>query len=244
MNDRDHQAFSFAKSAKTKGLTLITDLIEAKVRLPLNDEEHPYYEVEKTAQKALGLSDNSPFLVIERGRLLLPLNDEEHPFNEVEKSALNALKKHLKQRATEKPFNKVEKTALEELGLSENSPLRARLLDNQPSALHRVFLDPVRFPPNFLDCHNLKEESLISIYEQYGFKLVSRDTVLVARGTNTYESSRINQRYHKDPHGRVVLDAEQRLYAQDPKTGNIFVLEFLKASYLDDWKYEIKNRPA
>jgi hypothetical protein len=39
-----------------------------------------------------------------------------------------------------------------------------------------------------------------------------------------------------------VLDAEQRLNAQTDVGGDIFVLEYLHALYID-WKYEIPNRP-
>jgi hypothetical protein len=68
--------------------------------------------------------------------------------------------------------------------------------------------------------------------------------LLTARLLSPYESNLLVQRYGSDSRDRAVLDAEQRLYALDPKTKEPFVLEFLKASYLEHWKYEIKNRPA
>jgi DNA-binding GntR family transcriptional regulator len=185
MNDLDHDAFSFARSAVSHGRPLKTDLISKASRLPLSDEEHPFFTVEQEAHRALGMSGNAEFLVIER----------------------------------------------------------ARLLDGQPSAIHRVFLDPARFPEDFLIRHNFETDSLIEIYGRYGHKLLSRDTVLTARGTNTYEINLLQKRYRSETR-RIVLDAEQQLHAADSTTRKPFVLEYLKASYLDDWKYEIKNRPA
>lgn len=182
---RDHHPFSFTKSAESSGRGLMTDVLEVSVRLPMADKKHPFYEVERTAQGALGLASDSPFLII----------------------------------------------------------VRFRLLEGKPSALHRAYLDPARFPKDFPK-HDFKTESLIDLYIRYGYKLLSRDTVLTARLAYVYETNLLNRGYQSEPHERVVLDAEQRLYAQDPKTGDRFVLEYLKASYLEDWKYEIKNRPA
>ncbi|WP_306536337.1 UTRA domain-containing protein [Geobacter sp.] len=218
MNDCDHQAFSFTKSAdafnkSVDGIVkkLTTKVLEATVRLPLSDKEHPFYSVEKAAQEALGLFADSPFILIER----------------------------------------------------------LRIFDKQPVAFHRAYLDPKRFhdPDNFLRSHDFETESLIDIYIKHGYEPVSRDTVLMARGANIYEKNMINlwikklqdetvelddkfksdkktKLYDSNPIVRVILDAEQKLYASDTKTGERFVLEFLKASYLENWKYEIKNRPA
>jgi len=185
MNDRDHEEFSFARSAVLEGKSLKTDLISATARLPLSDQEHPLYEVEQDAHRTLKLKPDTQFLVIER----------------------------------------------------------ARLLDGKPSAIHRVFLDPSRFPGDFLERHKFGADSLIEIYGEYGHKLLSRDTVLMARSTNMYEINLLRQRYHSETR-RIVLDAEQQLYAQNPNTPEPFVLEYLKASYFDDWEYKIRNRPA
>lgn len=175
-----------------------------------------------------------------------PLNDNEHPFYAVELEAQKSL------------------------GITPDSKLlvveRARVLDVpvsgeatklNPSAFQRSYLNPARFPPDFLQKHfppdSLQKPhdtgvSLMELYDRYGrelgYTVASRDTVLSARGVNLYEVNLIRQHYHADPRGRIVLDAEQRLYARDSSSGEMFVLEFLKASYLDDWKYEVKNRPA
>ena len=177
--------FSFSQSAGTHGRKLVTDVIEKNVRLPLPDG-NPFCAAERAAQKAIGLAENQPLVVI----------------------------------------------------------VRSRLLEGQPGAFHRAYLDPSRFPPDFLEKHDFAKESLVDIYERYKYQLLSRDTVLAARGANQYEEGLLAQRYKLESRGRVVLDAEQRLYARDPKTESRFVLEFLKASYFEHWKYEIKNRPA
>ncbi|MBE0660062.1 MAG: UTRA domain-containing protein [Bryobacteraceae bacterium] len=164
--------------------------------------------------------------VIEKA-LRAPITDEEHPYFEAEQDAVAAL------------------------GLTPGLEflviVRARVLDDEPSAFHRAYLNPMRLPPDFLE-HDFAVESLIDLYNQYGpkygYAVEHRDTILTARGANLYETNTILTRYKKNPHGRVVLDAEQRLYARDAVKGDLFVLEFLKASYLDHWKYEIKNRPA
>lgn len=141
---------------------------------------------------------------------------------------------------------RMEQRAHQALGLGDKAPFiviaRFRLLHGEPRAIHRAYLDPDRFPQDFLQKHNLEEESLIHVYNQYGYDLNSRDTTLTARFTNPYERT-LFYTYHKDVSGRPILDAEQKLFAIDPKTRKPFVLEFLQASYLD-WKYEIKNRPA
>jgi DNA-binding GntR family transcriptional regulator len=181
----DH-AFSFTKSARNRDLA--TEVIEASVRLPMRDMEHPFYNVEQRARKALDIPPDSEFIVIER----------------------------------------------------------LRLLGGIPGALQRAYLNPSRFHNDFLKNHNFKDESLIGLYEKYGYKLLSRDTVLSARLTNLYEKHLINR---FDKHGfkvktSVVLDAEQQLYATDPENNSRVALEFLKASYFENWRYEIKNRTA
>jgi DNA-binding GntR family transcriptional regulator len=140
----------------------------------------------------------------------------------------------------------MEKRAHQALGLSEQAPFiviaRLRLLHNEPRVIHRAYLDPDRFPKDFLGSHNFEKESLIHIYNQSGYEVTSRDTALTARFTNPYERT-LFYTYHKDVSGRPILGSEQKLFAIDPKTRTPFVLEFLQASYLD-WVYEIKNRPA
>jgi DNA-binding GntR family transcriptional regulator len=182
----DRHPFSFTQSAAAHGQKLETDVLEAKVRLPMEDPEHPFSGDELLAHEVLGLTGASPFIVI----------------------------------------------------------VRLRLLGGRPAVLHRVYLDPARFPAQFLDQHDFKKESLLEVYKQNNYRPVSRDTTLMARGANLYEISQLLQKYHSGLGHRAVLDAEQRLFAQGPDNGPPFVLEFLKATYLENWKYEIKNRPA
>jgi len=161
-----------------------------------------------------------------KGAVRLPMDDKEHPYYVIEQRVQDAL------------------------GIAKNSAFivieRLRLLDERPSAFHRVYLNPARFPisgTDFLKAHNFETESLIDIYRRYGHRIETRDTVLAARSANLVEKN-ILYRYRPHLETSAVLDAEQKLYAIDPKDGSLFVLEFLKASYLENWQYEIKNRPA
>lgn len=182
----------------------------------LNDQEAFSF-----AESAKAHGEKLVTQVLEK-EIRFPLQDEEHSLYHVEKRAHQAL------------------------GLGARAPFiviaRLRLLHNEPRVIHRTYLDPDRLPKNFLESHNFAEESLIHIYNQHGYDLGSRDTILTARFTNPYERT-LFYTYHKDVSGRPILDAEQKLFAIDSKTQKPFVLEFLQASYLD-WKYEIKNRPA
>lgn len=182
-------AFSFTKSAVSHGHNVTSRVLKKEARLPLSKDDD-FYDLfsaaERTAHEALGLKEDSRFLVIER----------------------------------------------------------FRLLDGQPSALQRVYLAASRFPPEFLELHNFERESLIDIYQRCGFNLLFRNTILSARTANFHETTLLMQTYKLDlhPYERPVVDAEQRLYAQDPgNPKNSFVLEFLKASYF--MRYEINHRP-
>jgi UTRA domain len=169
----------------------------------------------------------------------------------------------------EHPFSHFEKKAQEELGLARNSPFmiicRVRLMGGEVKVFHRAYLNPKFFPENFLELHDFATVSLIDIYESYNLKPLSRDTTIKARCANLYEIAEIKQAYLiriqwlKDHHHsdieirdaekklkaaefpQIVLDAEQKLYVQG-QNGK-FVLEYLQASYLEDWEYTIKNRP-
>lgn len=142
---------------------------------------------------------------------------------------------------------RVERDAQKALGLSKRSPFitirRLRMLDRQPGAIQQVYLSPARFKRNFLKRHDFQSESLIDVYEANGYRLVSRDTVLGARFANLYEVNLLSK-YSPGLITRAVLDAEQQLFAQEAPEGSQFVLEYLKATYLENWRYEIKNRPA
>jgi|HubBroStandDraft_6_1064221.scaffolds.fasta_scaffold355580_2 DNA-binding GntR family transcriptional regulator len=145
------------------------------------------------------------------------------------------------------PYYLVEQRAREALDLPADSQFivieRLRLLDGRPGALQRAYLSPARFADDFLASHDFSRVSLIDLYQRRGYKLLSRDTVLAARFANLYEKNSVN-RYVPHLQTNVVLDAEQRLYAENPNDRSHFVLEFLKASYFENWRYEIKNRPA
>lgn len=148
---------------------------------------------------------------------------------------------------TEDGFYLVEQRIQEALGLPKDKPFlviqRLRFVDGHPGALQRAYLRPARFPANFLKQHDFKTESLIAIYRRYRYKLLWRDTVLTARLANLHEINTLN-RYGPSLETRAVLDAEQLLYAEGKKGKRPFVLEFLKASYLENWPYKIENRPA
>jgi DNA-binding GntR family transcriptional regulator len=189
---RDHHPFSLTKSARSHDRELTNDLVVAEVRLPVGqdhqeaDEKHPFHDVERKAQRELGLAEHELFIVVER----------------------------------------------------------FRLLDGCPLALHRAYLNPSRFPSDFLKRYSFSIVSLIDTYTECGYELLYRDTVLEARSTNTYERALLAQWYQSKSRDYAVLDAEQLLFAKDPTTGMAFVLEFLKASYLEHWQYTIKNRPV
>jgi DNA-binding GntR family transcriptional regulator len=145
------------------------------------------------------------------------------------------------------PYYRVEQRVCQELGVPADSQLividRVRLLGGRPGAFQRAYLDPARFPDSFVNSHDFSKESLIALYQQCGYRLLSRDTVLEARAANLYEKNAMQQ-YVPRSQVKFMLDAEQRLYAEDSKDKSRFVLEFLKASYPPNWRYEIKNRPA
>ena len=146
------------------------------------------------------------------------------------------------------PFYLLEQQAREALSLPPDSKFivieRLRLLDQRPGALQRAYLNPARFPEDFLEVHDFEKESLIAIYKQCGYTQLSRDTVLSVRDElNTYQKN-VLRGLGFDAQTSAVLDAEQRLYAEDPHHNSRFVLEFLNATYLGGWRYEIKNRPA
>lgn len=144
------------------------------------------------------------------------------------------------------PFYTPEIEACRALGIEPDSSFlvinRCRILNGVPGAIQRAYLDPARFPVDFDSRHNFSTESLISLYGRYDYKVLSRDTLLTARQPNKYECGLLLQRYgvlHLTP----VIDAEQCLYAED-SNGQRFVLEYLRATYLENWKYEIRSRPA
>ncbi|HRF10939.1 MAG TPA: GntR family transcriptional regulator [Candidatus Accumulibacter phosphatis] len=144
---------------------------------------------------------------------------------------------------TDNPLQQIEKEAYEALGLKKPEPFivipRIRYLGGKPRALHRVYLDPRRFKPTFLSDHDFAKESLVHIYESYGYTLTSRDTTLTARLPNLLETQDLA--LENAPYTPVLV-AEQQLFALDPATKTAFTLEFLQGTYLH-WKYRIEDRP-
>ena len=144
------------------------------------------------------------------------------------------------------PLCEVESAAAKALGVTEGSNIlaigRIRVVDGEPCVFHRAYLDPARFPQGFEKDHDFSRESLIDLYAQCGYKLLTRHTVLSARGPSPFEEGILVQRFHTSLRWEAVLDAEQELWAEDPRDHKPFVLEFLKAAYRSGWKYAVKGR--
>jgi DNA-binding GntR family transcriptional regulator len=146
------------------------------------------------------------------------------------------------------PFYELEKRAQRELDLTPDQPmtviLRVRHLQGRPLVLHRIYLDATRFPRSIVEDHYLETgSSVLALYRDRGYQLLSRDTVLQARLTNLYEDNTL-LRYGCDVYLQAVLDAEQRFFASSAKDPEPFVLEYMQATYFEHWKYKIHNRPA
>jgi DNA-binding GntR family transcriptional regulator len=136
----------------------------------------------------------------------------------------------------------LEKRAHKALGLEAGDPfivvVRVRSHDQQPQLIQRIYLRPNDFPQSFLQDHDFARESLVDIYEKYGYQLTSRNSTLTARMANLYETNELGIRL-----GKPVLVAEQELFAVDSSNGNSVLLEYLEATYVD-WSYRIESRPA
>jgi len=155
----------------------------------------------------------------------------------------------------------MEKRAQASLGLKPDEPfiviVRLRKLTDPASeapqfAISRVYLNPARFPADFLDKDQDKDKdkteedyfskvSLTHLYRQQGYELTRRDTVLQARTPYLFERNELKMNGYDISPVQPVLHAEQELFA---KTGDKeeFHLEFLQATYVN-WVYTIKNRP-
>lgn len=144
--------------------------------------------------------------------------------------------------AEDYPFRSVEETARKKLGLAPGESFlvipRIRTLKGVPRVVHRAYLSPARFSPNFLEEHDFAHSSLIRIYEECGYVLTSRETTLTARYANLLELGDFGTP-ERGP--TPVLVAEQQLFAIDPSTNKPFTLEYLVATYLN-WQYRIENR--
>jgi DNA-binding GntR family transcriptional regulator len=144
------------------------------------------------------------------------------------------------------PWSDFESKAQNLLGLAGDEAfiflLRVRSLGDQPPdapmmAIQRVYLNPRRFPDNFLEKHDFGQESLIHVYRHYGYKLLTRDTRLKPRLAYLHERND----FHLQPY-EPLLHAEQETFAEIP-TGEKIILEVMQATYRN-WVYEIKDRPA
>jgi DNA-binding GntR family transcriptional regulator len=180
------EPFSFSTSAAHHHERLVTTLLDpVAARLPIADDSHPLYELERRAQAALGLGSDEKMTVI----------------------------------------------------------LRVRHLHGRPLVLHRVYLDAARFPAGIFAKLDFGTKSVLDVYRSREYRLLSRDTVLQARLTNTYEDN-ILGKFDRDVHLQAVLHAEQRFFADGADDPEPFVLEYMQATYLEHWQYEIRNRPA
>lgn len=153
-----------------------------------------------------------------------------------------------RSHVSEHPLFSSEQDALHKLNLQPEDRMlvitRAEKFQAQTIGLQHSYLDPSKFPGNFLDRHNFAEESLPDIYCQYGYLVGSYDYTMYARTVNVYETSLLIQRYRTLSHIRVVLDVERVLWAASKETGERFVLEFFKGSYFDGYNFEIRDYPV
>lgn len=141
--------------------------------------------------------------------------------------------------AEERP-DSVEQLARRSLSLASNDECaliyRIRSIEGEPRVIHRAFIDPKRFPPSFLHDHDFSTKSLVEIYQEYGYRITHRNTMLTAELPNQEELD-IFRCSSQEP----LLDAKQELFAQDPVSGQSFIIEFLHATYMR-WSYRIENR--
>lgn len=132
-----------------------------------------------------------------------------------------------------------ERQAHRALGLRRNQPFiaiaRVRILDGRPRVIHRSYLNPANFPASFLRDHDFESESLIRIYNESGYVIDRRDTVLRARYPTAEDRSILG--IDRVP----IMEAEQDLYATHTATAARCVIEHLRVCYLD-WEYRISNR--
>ena len=158
----------------------------------------------------------------------LPIFDDENPAQtEIEQKACKSLK-----LAIDEPFIVIA---------------RMRFLDGLPKVIHRAYLNPKQFAPDFLELHDFANESLVHIYRNNGYKLTTRNARLQARFAYLYDKvdflknlSREHEDFHhayNDP----ILYVEQELFAEEKTTGEKVVLEFLHAAYVD-LVYDILDR--
>jgi len=154
------------------------------------------------------------------------------------------LKNKLIEKSLRHPFQEGESSSWERrahkaLGLSRKDAFmviaRVRLLDGQPRAIHRAYLNPAHFPSSLRRDHNFENESLIRVYNESGYSIDRRDTIL--RAGYPTEEDRIVLEIDRIP----VLEAEQELHATHVESGVRRIIEYLRVCYVA-WEYKISSR--
>ncbi len=132
-----------------------------------------------------------------------------------------------------------EKNVQKTLGLKPKDPfivvVRLRFIDDQPKVIHRAYLNPSHFPEDFLIHHNFEKESLIDIYNSYGYDIIQRNTKIRARFPNEEEKKWF--KVEQEP----VLSSFQTLTAIKKETDQECILECMYGTYLK-WEFSIENR--
>ena len=217
------------------------------------------YDIEIVRQAVHAVVDKGLVERLEDGSLCVtatPAHDQElFSFTKSASFAKNKLITHIDEAKIRLPLNDldnpvltdIEHEAHEALGLGDQDDfiaiVRSRKLNDVPRVIHRAYLRPSDFDKDFLDKHKFDKESLIDVYHQHGFELTHRDTELRARPAYLYEIIDLEMYKRNQVRTSAVLDARQKLYAIDPKSGKEIMLEYLQATYID-WIYKIGNRPT
>ena len=136
-------------------------------------------------------------------------------------------------------LNKYERKAIKFLGMRSfdtfYSITRLRQINNEPRVIHRSFLNPRYFADDLLQCHDFESESLIDVFNKYGYKITSRNTILKARFP--LDCERLILGIGKIP----VMEASQELLGVHMQRHTIVPIEYLLATYTN-WEYQIVNR--
>ena len=147
---------------------------------------------------------------VHEARLRLPVEDSEDPVT-----------------------TEFEREAYKALGLEKGNPFivitRIRRLhsprgDDQ-RVIHRAYLDPKRFPETFLSDHDFARESLVHIYNSYGYRVQKRADAMKARLACPAERNDLKIGYEP------VLELQQRTIASGPDSDDRFLLEYLWGTY-------------
>lgn len=125
-----------------------------------------------------------------------------------------------------------EQTALAALSLKKSDSFivikRLRILEGKKRVIQRVYLNPAHFPDNFEISHDFETESLLKIYQQEGFSLISREQQFMARFADE-EEQRIFS-CAEEP----VLTISQHLKALHTESCITETIEYLYSSYYNE----------